>query len=348
MKVFETIDSIDVKDDCAISVGTFDGIHVGHMEVIRAMQEDAQKRDLKTLVYTFKNHPASFFKKDKAMPMIMNEAEKYSVFNRLGIDYVCNVPFDKYQHEVSSDEFVNTVLVNTCRAKSVSVGYDFKFGYGASAGTEDLIQYGQKFGFTVSITPPVLVEGERVSSTNIRRLLLDGELEKASKLLGRPHFIIGEIRQGKQLGRKIGFPTINIDRGKIEALRKGVYFTNCVIEGEIFTSITNIGLNPTVSDTALVKAETHLLEKSDVLDQMEREVSENIWRDNRGEVAGYTRPKESVIRQESVDLGADSLYGKQAEIIFLKWHRDEVKFSSKEELAKTVLSDIEEARAFFR
>ncbi len=321
MKVFETIESIDIRDDCAISVGTFDGIHVGHIEVIKAMQDEAKKRNVKTLVYTFKNHPASFFKKDKAMPMIMNEAEKYSVLEHLGIDYVCNVPFDKYQHEVSADEFINNVLVNTCHAKSVSVGYDFKFGYGASAGTDDLIQYGEKFGFTVSITPPVLVDGERVSSTNIRRLLLDGELQKASKLLGRPHFIIGEVRQGKQLGRKIGFPTINIDRGKIEALRKGVYFTNCVIEGETFTSITNIGLNPTVSDTALVKAETHLLERS----------------------RGVT----SMNRSEVLDLGTDSLYGKQAKIIFLKWHRDEAKFSSKEELAKTVLHDIDEARAFF-
>ncbi len=307
MEVFRNVNDISVQEECAVSVGTFDGIHVGHLEVLKTMFEEAKKQGIKTLVYTFQNHPASLFKQGFVMPMIMNEAEKYAILEELGADYVCNVPFDKYQHEVSADEFVRDVLVNKCHAKSVSVGYDFKFGFGATSGTEELKSYGEELGFVVRITPPVSVDGERVSSTNIRRLLLDGELKKASKLLGREHFIIGEITSGKQLGRKIGFPTINIDRQKVEALRKGVYFTQCIIDGEHFNGITNIGVNPTVSDTALVKAETHILNTS------------------------FT----------------ESLYGHKAKVVFLKWHRDEVKFASQEELRETVLGDIEQAKAFF-
>lgn len=306
MKIFNSIHEISPSEECSVSIGTFDGLHLGHIAVLEEMIAYARARDLATFVYTFSNNPAGFIRgDDRAALLIMDEAEKMSVLERMGIDYLASLPFDEEQLHITADSFVHDILLGRIHAKNVTVGHDFRFGQGGKSTIAELRDYGERFHFRVSVIAPVMHGGKRISSTDIRALLAEGKVRAASELLGREYFLVGDVVSGAALGRKLGIPTINLNANAALVLKRGVYFTICHVGGASYPSITNIGYKPTVSSGDDLVVETHLF-----------------------------------------DFGGD-LYGTHVKLDFLKWHREERKFASKEELATTIMQDMEAARAFF-
>lgn len=303
MIIFQTLQDIHVPHPCSVSIGTFDGVHLGHMAVLEVMMDNAKKYGYKTLVYTFTNNPASFF--SGRSRLIMDEKEKIALFESLGIDYLAILPFDRQQVDLSADAFVEEILVRRIHAKYISVGHDFRFGHGASSHAHDLKEMGKRYGFDVHIMEPVLHHGKRISSTDIRELLSRGEMEEVAKMLGRHYFMEHRVTSGMAIGRKMGIPTINFLVNPELVLKKGVYFTTCEWKGRVIPSITNVGFKPTVSEEHQPVVETHLLDFD------------------------------------------DSLYGERVKVNFWKWHREERKFESLEELKTQIVKDIEEARVFF-
>lgn len=303
MVIFESLHDIKVAHPCSVSIGTFDGVHRGHMAVLDVMKDHARKYGLQTFVYTFKNNPASFF--SGKTNLIMDEAEKISLFESLEVDYLAILPFDREQVDLSADSFVEDILVDKMRAGFISVGHDFRFGHGASSTAYDLRGMGQRLGFEVHIMEPVLHCGRRISSTDIREHLARGEMEEVAELLGRYYFIESTVTSGAAIGRKMGIPTINFSVNPELILRKGVYFTTCERRGEQILSITNVGFKPTVTNEHRLVVETHLL-----------------------------------------DFDGD-LYGEKVKVHFLKWHRDERKFSSVSELSDQITKDITMAKTYF-
>ncbi|MDO4754230.1 MAG: bifunctional riboflavin kinase/FAD synthetase [Bacillota bacterium] len=258
MIVYHFLKDIDVSDDCAVSIGTFDGIHLGHTAVLRVMIEKAEELGLKTFVYTFKNNPAAYFSGKN--PLIMDENEKISVLESLGVDYVALLPFDEEQVSMTAESFVEDVLCKKMHARFVSVGHDFRFGQGASSTADDLRRYGVRFGFEVHVMSPVLHRGKRISSTDIRELLIRGDMQEVRELLGRDYFVEDTVSSGSAIGRRMGIPTINFVGHPELALKKGVYFTISDIGGKSYRSVTNVGMKPTVTDRNELVIETHLLE----------------------------------------------------------------------------------------
>lgn len=291
-----------------MSIGTFDGIHIGHRTVLAGMKLSAVSRGLKTLVYTFSNNPAEFIKKQGLPKVIMDVEEKIQVFADMGIDYLVIVPFDEAQAAIEAEQYVEDILIGLLRAKVVTVGHDFKYGRGGSAGADKLRKMCEERGVSVNIFEPVAFNGTRVSSTEIRRLLEDGRVEEANILLGHLHFMKGKVVRGKQLGRKLGIPTINLElKPSAYLMRRGVYFTRCRIGTAIYNSVTNVGHNPTISD-----ADTNWYVETHVLD-FNKEV-----------------------------------YGEPVVIEFLKWHRAELSFEGLEALKDQLTKDIDSARMYFQ
>lgn len=309
MKVFRNLNEVQgIEGETSVSIGTFDGIHIGHRTVLAGMKLSAVSRGLKTLVYTFSNNPAEFIKKQGLPKIIMDVEEKIQVFADMGIDYLVIVPFDEAQAAIEAEQYVKDILIGLLRAKVVTVGHDFKFGRGGSAGADKLRRMCEDLGVSVNIFEPVAFNGTRVSSTEIRRLLEEGRVEEANILLGHLHFMKGKVVRGKQLGRKLGIPTINLElKPSAYLMRRGVYFTRCRIGTAIYNSVTNVGHNPTISDAdANWYVETHVLD-------FNKEV-----------------------------------YGEPVVIEFLKWHRAELSFEGLEALKDQLLKDIESARMYFQ
>lgn len=305
MKVFQSIEEIRVDRSCAVSVGTFDGLHLGHISVLEEMIRKSKEKNLATFVYTFKNNPAAYLKGEIDSPQIMDEEEKQYVLKEKGIDHLASLPFDETQISMSADDFVHFVLRDKIRAESVVVGHDFRFGHGGTSTASDLREYGIRYGFETSVIDPVLYEGVRISSTDIRKLLKNGEMRHASRLMGREFFLIGNVINGAAIGRKNGIPTINFEVSASLIMKRGVYFTTCEWGNRIYPSITNIGFKPTVSSDHKMGVETHLL-------------------DFEG-----------------------NLYGQKVKVNFLKWHREERRFSDIPALYEQIFSDISEAKLFF-
>lgn len=261
MTVFESLEKIDVPASCSVSIGTFDGVHIGHMAVLDVMLLKAKEMGLKSFVYTFQNNPSAYFKgNSETGGLITGKAEKLAILESMGVDYVALLPFDEVQVALSAEDFVKEILAARLGAKFVSVGHDFRFGHGAAHHASDLKEMGREYHFDVHIMTPILYNGIRISSTDIRMFLSEGKVEEAARLLGRNFFVIGTVVSGAAIGRKIGVPTINFSVTKDLSLRKGVYFTRCEFGGRILNSITNVGVKPTVTTEDRLVMETHLLD----------------------------------------------------------------------------------------
>lgn len=263
MKIYYELGEIrrDPKlHETAVALGTFDGVHRGHQAVLQAMKEDAEAMRLRSFVYTFSNHPKEYLSPESAPPMIMDLNTKVQLFRDMGFEALALLPFDQDQMKYSPEDFVREVLVEMLHAKHIVVGHDFTFGIGASGHADALPAYGEKYGFSVRILEPILHRGQRISSTQIREYLLGGRIEEANDLLGRKHFVRGEVVHGHARGRKLGIPTINLDGFSASiGMRTGVYFTTTRTRGELHPSITNIGYNPTFASDGKLRIETYLL-----------------------------------------------------------------------------------------
>ena len=209
----------------AVTIGNFDGVHLGHQAMISQLKQSAQQHNLKTLVMIFEPQPLEFFKGYEAPPRISSLREKVEYLTELGVDYIVIAKFDDHFRNLSAEEFANR-LKYQLNAQSLVLGDDFHFGKNRQGNSEFLKQY----GFEVTNLNTVDFDGERVSSTRIRQVLQAGDLALAAKLLGRPYSMIGRVQYGDQIGRTLNFPTINVRMGRHRPCLNGIYGVDVVCE----------------------------------------------------------------------------------------------------------------------
>ncbi|MBR6351302.1 MAG: bifunctional riboflavin kinase/FAD synthetase [Firmicutes bacterium] len=262
MKVFMYLD--DIPDfnigNTAVALGNFDGVHKGHTELIQNCVRIAKEQGLTPVVFTFLNHPNNVMAGKTVVKNIMTVQEKTEAIEALGIEIMVNTIFNESIMKSMPEDFVKTILVDTLHCKEAVCGFNYSFGYKALGHPEDLWEYGQKYGFEVNVVDDVRVNGVTVSSTLIRKLISEGRLDEYPEYTGRLYSIEGKVLYGQQLGRTIGFPTVNLSLSEDGALpRNGVYITRTYINNEVFNSITNVGNKPSVGKFGK-NAETHIFD----------------------------------------------------------------------------------------
>jgi len=242
-----------------IALGSFDGLHLGHMSLINKTVELARENNAKSMICTFENHPLSVINKEICPKLIMDNETKVNLLEETGIDIVNLVNFDKNFMKITPEEFIKN-MVNLYNAKGIVVGFNYRFGYKNLGDVEMIKSYSSILGYKLYVCEAITINNEVVSSSIIRHLIDEGSIIKANELLGRPHTAIGKVIKGKQLGRTIGFPTINLNYDKKYILPKGgVYYTIVEYENHFYKAITNIGYNPTVEGGKL-SVETFILD----------------------------------------------------------------------------------------
>ena len=258
MKIYETIQP--VNEDTAITLGTFDGLHIGHVKIIKQLVKDAKERNLKSVVYTFKNHPLSLNHSIETPSTIFKLDYKKEILEKLGVDILIFLTFDDDQKNIEPNYFIEEILVKKLRMKHLVVGYDYHFGKKAKGNTELLIKSSRKYHYSYDIVDPIKKDYVRVSSTLIRKLLANGKIKDANYYLGRPYSLEGKVIDGEKIGRKIGYPTANLELdNNFAILKPGVYITKTLLDGEFYYSVTNVGFNPTLKQSEF-SVETYILD----------------------------------------------------------------------------------------
>lgn len=242
----------------SVAIGSFDGLHNAHRSLIGLAKQCAMQEGLHSLVYTFTMPPSVYF--DTAQMALFTIEEKEQAFAALGIDYLDIKPFTDTLAAMEPVDFVQ-YLVQALNAAHIVVGFNFRFGKKA-AGTPALLEaYAKPYGVKVTIVEPICKEDEVISSSKIRELIAAADMQAAGQLLGRPYAVQGSVAHGKQLGRKLGFPTANLAPVKNKMLPPfGVYVTNVLVDNQIYKGVTNVGKRPTVDDGEGVTVETNLLD----------------------------------------------------------------------------------------
>jgi len=291
----------------AIALGFFDGVHIGHGALLRKTTERARELGITPSVLTFDVHPDKVvFGKD--VPLINSALSREEIIRRCyGIDDVIFIHFNKHMMHMPWQDFADT-LIRELGVAWIVVGHDFCFGYRGEGTAEKLKAYCEDKGFGCDIIQAVTLDGRIVSSTYIRTLIADGDMEQAARYLGHPHTLQDTVHSGYHLGTKLGAPTINMSFPEgVIVPRHGVYAARVFLEdGSSHIAVANIGVRPTVSDGQRVNVESHLLEFN------------------------------------------GNLYGRQARVEFYKFLRSEKKFDDFEALSTQIRSDADEARAYFR
>lgn len=246
-----------LKEHCAIAIGFFDGVHLGHQAVIESAVNCGRENQLKSVVITFDQSPKVALGYAEDDGNITPLLEKLRLFEEMGVNYTLVLKFDTTFLNLTAHDFIQTYLLKI-NAQHVSVGFDFRFGKCGAGNTDYLASQKE---FKVEVIQPVMIAGAKVSTTKIKECLKSDQLACANQMLGRHFSISGEVIYGKQLGRTIGFPTANmkLDEGCLLPLQ-GVYATMSTIDGMTFLSMTNVGVNPTVDSRDSLSVETHLLD----------------------------------------------------------------------------------------
>jgi len=262
LRVFRSLDEVP-RDfgPCATTIGNFDGVHVGHQALMRRAAALSRERGWKPAVLTFNPHPAKVVAPDRAPKIIMTLDQRAKVMGELGIEEVLMLPFTQEVSRWSPEEFVKTVLVDAMQVRAVLVGEDFRFGHKQAGDTDVLAELGAKYGFEVDPITPVDARGERASSSLVRKMALEGRVNRACRLLGRPFALEGLVVKGHGVGSKQTVPTLNLQPFTEVWPADGVYVTRTydLDSARAWNSITNIGNRPTFDgqDTSI---ETYLLD----------------------------------------------------------------------------------------
>jgi len=252
LKLFHSIQSFSSNKPTIVTIGTFDGVHLGHKKILQQIIENATAQNCESLVLTFFPHPRMVLHEGTDMKQLNTLDEKISLLEDLGIDNLVIHPFNKEFSRLTAEEFVKTVLVDTFKLKKIVIGYDHRFGRNRTANINDLVEFGQQFGFEVEQISAEEINEVSISSTKIRKALEEGNITLANDYLGYHYCMTGKVSKGKQLGRTIGYPTANI---KIEEDYKlipqnGVYIVKSSIEEKTVYGMMNIGTQPTVDGTS--------------------------------------------------------------------------------------------------
>ena len=252
MKIFHSISLFKATKPTVATIGTFDGVHLGHRKILELITKNAKETNLESLVLTFFPHPRIIVHEDNEMKQLNSLNEKKELLTNLGIDNLIIHPFDMAFSRLTAEEFVRDVLVSTFKIQKIIIGYDHRFGRNRTANINDLIAFGNRFGFDVDQISAEEINEVSISSTKIRNALAEGNVKLANSYLGHPYTLSGKVMKGNQLGRTIGFPTANI---KIEENYKlipsnGVYIVKSGVKGIIYCGMMNIGNRPTINGNA--------------------------------------------------------------------------------------------------
>lgn len=280
----------------AVTIGKFDGVHMGHRELIAAVLRE-KENGYSSCVISFSTEV------EHEKSVIYTREEKRKICEAMGVEVLAEYPLDETVREMSAEQFIDEILCRRLQAKVIVVGEDFRFGKGRSGDVGLLRTMETVYGYRTVCIPKVEEEQVRISSTGIRKLLEEGRITEANELLGRPYAVFGEVLHGKKLGRILGFPTMNLIPSAEKLLPAyGVYLTKTKIDGQWFDGITNVGMRPTVDSGEQVSVETHLFDCD------------------------------------------NDLYGKQAEVQFICFLRQEQRFSDVEQLKQAIHEDFVKAK----
>lgn len=249
MNIVHSIYNFKSKRQTVVTLGTFDGVHLGHQKIIARLIDASKKDNLENVILTFFPHPRMVLKKEEDISLLNTIQEKTTILDRMGIENVIIHPFDEAFAQLSAKEFVKTVLVKQLRCKKIIIGYDHRFGKNRSADINDLASFGKQFDFEVDQISAQEVNEVSVSSTKIRKALQVGNIPLANSFLGYEYPITGKVVKGRQIGRTIGFPTANlvIDEKYKLIPPNGVYLVTCQYRENLLKGLLNIGNRPTFS-----------------------------------------------------------------------------------------------------
>jgi riboflavin kinase/FMN adenylyltransferase len=262
-----------------LAIGFFDGVHLGHQQIIRQTIADSRQHDAVALVLTFDRHPNAIVAPGRVPPLIYSLPQKLRAIESLGADKLLLVCFDKKFSGQSGEVFVRGLARDLGSIQSICVGADFVFGHKRSGDVALLKQLGGEIGFSVHGLAAISLDGRTVSSTRIRETIRAGKLDAASQMLGRPYAIAGRVVEGDKLGRQLGFPTANLDVGGLVLPSNGVYSGFTKLKGQFYRVALNIGFRPTmVSAKPDLRVEAHLLDFSGKLygEELEIEIGEKL------------------------------------------------------------------------
>jgi riboflavin kinase/FMN adenylyltransferase len=252
VKLYTNLDQFNAKKP-VVTIGTFDGVHLGHQKVILRLQEFAKQHNGETVIFTFHTHPRLVISPNESnLRLLTTLKEKINLFEKYGIDHLVIYTFDKNFSELSYSEFVEKILVEKIGTHCLVVGYDHKFGKNREGGYDYLKKCANKYKFKIERLDALLVDEDSVSSTKIRNALQNGEIEKANHYLGYQFTLHGTVVNGKQLGRKLGFPTANIEASdKFKIIPGyGVYAVKVELDDTDYNGMLNIGTRPTFNNNA--------------------------------------------------------------------------------------------------
>jgi riboflavin kinase / FMN adenylyltransferase len=290
-----------------VTMGTFDGVHFGHLKLLEQVVKKAKKNNTKSVVITYFHHPLETIHK-KTFPYLLTEHKnKEKLIKKCGIDCVLYLDFNEKMAQMQPEDFLKKIVIDEIGAKDIIVGYDTHFGNSREGNYQFLKDRSSIYNYSVELIEPVKIDNHIISSSLIRDYIREGDMQYAAKLLGRNYSIQGSVQLGYRIGRKIGFPTINLqplDANKlIPAI--GVYVCEVLVDGKKYFGVTNIGYSPTMKTTRIKEIETHIL------------------------------------------YFDEDLYHKNVEICFNKKLRDELQFNNKNELIEAIGKDTQQTREFF-
>ncbi len=300
MKVFQNINEFKDIVRAVVTIGTFDGIHIGHQKIIDTIKNVAKKNNSETVILTFSPHPRIVLQPDFDLKLIYTEKEKINILRELGIDNLIIQPFSKEISLLSTNEYIDKFIINIINPTAIVIGYDHHFGKNREGSILDLKEYATNYGFEIIEVSSQNINDVSVSSTKIRNAILEGDMKTTSLYLGRDFMITGKVVKGEKNGRKIGFPTANIsvsDKNKLIPTN-GVYAVRVKILDKMFEGMLNIGKRPTFNNDLHNTIEVHML-----------------------------------------DFPNWDIYDKYITIYFIQKIRDEIKFNSLDDLKNQLIND---------
>lgn len=265
MKKYNSYKELSAQKGTVVTLGSFDGVHLGHRSILKRLTQDTANNHLESVVLTFFPHPRMVLNQNEPIFLLNTIEEKSKLLEEIGVQHLVIQEFTKDFSELTAEEFVEQVLVKHFNIRKIIIGYDHRFGNNRSADIFDLIHLGNKYRFDVEQITAQEIDEVSISSTKIRKALLEGNVKVANEYLGSNYSLTGPVVKGKQLGRMIGFPTANISLAENYKLipKKGAYVVKTLISDKEVWGMMNIGNNPTVNDAHILNIEVHLLDFSE-------------------------------------------------------------------------------------
>jgi riboflavin kinase/FMN adenylyltransferase len=260
MRLFHGTENADIARPAVLTLGVFDGLHLGHQLIMKTVVDRARAIGATPTVITFEPHPRAVLHPESAPPLLQTFDQKIEALGLLGIEQTIVIHFDKAFSEIRAADFLRDVVAERLQAQEIYLGRGFFFGHNREGNIDLLRKISNHLGFLADEVPEVQIRGERVSSSRIRELILQGRMNLARRMLGRPYGVEGPVVRGAERGMKLGFPTANIHPHNRVIPRGGVYVTAALLEAHWRRSVTNIGTRPTFGDHLESSVETHVID----------------------------------------------------------------------------------------